>query len=110
MKYYSEKTRNFYDEEKELLKAEKEFDQKQEEKKKAVEEAAKKQEILKAERGVRAKEVEEAFAKANEAKDIATKLLNDFMKDYGSYHSTIKTTKPVSWNSWFFDMFDNLLR
>lgn len=114
MKYYSEKTRTFYDEEKDLVKAEQEYEVKLEQKKLEIEEQKKKEEVLKAERGLRAKEVEEAFAKAEEVKEIATKLLNDFLKDYGSYHSTIKSTKPITTFNWLFDSFnrevDNFLK
>lgn len=72
MKYYSEKLKKLFDKENELQKAEQDFD-----KKEAVE--LKKRE----ERATRAKEVDEAYSHY-------LKLLKDFIKDYGSYHHTIK--------------------
>lgn len=81
MKFYSEKTKKYYDEDKlDLLKADEvKFD-----------EENKKQEVIKAERAERAKAVEDAFKKADQAQKEANKLLNDFVKDYKSFHLTIK--------------------
>ena len=76
MKYMSEITKEFYNSEKECLEAEKIFQEKQE---KAIIEKKKKD----AERSARAKEVEDAYI-------AYKKLLNQFIKDYGSYHQTIK--------------------
>ena len=82
MKYYSESTRLLYDTEKEALEAEKALTEKRE-----AEEKAKAQK--KAERATRAKEVNEALKAADEANVKARNLLNAFLKDYGSYHTTI---------------------
>lgn len=77
MKYYSEKTKKLYDTTEEVVNAEKELE--------AAEQ--KKQELV-AKRKERAKEVEDAFAAANE-------LLNKFIEDYGSFHTTISTGRSL---------------
>lgn len=86
MKYYSEKTRGFYETEEELKAAEKAKDEEilaEKEKRNA--------------RAKRAKEVEEAYLNYQ-------KLLKEFIKDYGSYHMSIKDDRSL------FDMFfDNFL-
>lgn len=83
MKYYSEETKKLYDSEEELAKAEE-----------VVKEAREKREQLlkekKEQRAARAKEVEDAFKEAKEAADKANKLLSEFCKDYGSFHTTLK--------------------
>ena len=83
MKYYSEKTKNFYDTEKELNKAEEKFD---------VALAAEKEK--REQRSARAKEVEEAYKNYQ-------KLLKDFIKDYGSYHMSLTSGDSI------FDYFFN---
>jgi hypothetical protein len=108
MKYYSEILDEKFDTVKDLEKAEKEFEIKQIELKKKREEELKIIEARKAERAIRAKEVEEAFIEANKMREKATELLNKFLKDYGSYHSTIKYSKPFNWNSWFLDCLNDL--
>ena len=72
MKYYSEKLNKVFDKVEDLESAEKEH---------AEKEAQALQ--LREERKVRAKEVEDAYI-------AYKKLLNQFIKDYGSYHQTIK--------------------
>lgn len=105
MKYYSELTKKVYDTP-ELL----------EEAEKAVLEANKEKEKKLAERAERAKAVEAAFEKAQKAKQEANDLLTDFCNDYGSFHTTIKSTdkKPVAdpiinfnncFDKWFKDYF-----
>lgn len=79
MKYYSESLDKFFDKQEDCEKAEVEL----EEKRKAEEQ---KQLTLKNEREARSKEVVEAFKKAREAESEAQKLLNEFVKDYGSFH------------------------
>ena len=86
MKYYSEKTRKLYNTEAELIKAESLL-AKLEAEKVAKEKAAKEQ------RAARAKAVEEALKEANLAKAKATKLLNDFVQDYGSFHTSFSNVK-----------------
>lgn len=73
MKYYSEKLKKLFDTEKEVKEAEKTFDEKE-----TLE--LKKRE----ERATRAKEIDEAY-------EHYLKLLKEFVKDYGSYHHTIKS-------------------
>ena len=75
MKYYSEKTKKFYDTEEAVKAAEKEFDEKELE---AVK--------FKEERAQRAKAVDEAYDAAQKAIANYNKLLNDFIKDYKYYH------------------------
>lgn len=88
MYIYSEKTKKRYGTVEECVKAEEEFD-------KAIAEEKEKKERLANERKERAKEVEEAFKNAND-------LLNKFIKDYGSFHTTYTSdNSPFSW----FDLF-----
>lgn len=83
MKYYSEKTNKLYDNADDLKSAEKDFDKRQ---------AAEKEK--RDMRTKRAKEVENAYK-------AYTQLLNDFIKDYGSYHTTITSndgfTQLLNW-------------
>ena len=72
MKYYSEKLNKVFDKVEDLESAEKEHAEKEVQALK-----------LREERKVRAKEVEDAYL-------AYKKLLNQFIKDYGSYHQTIK--------------------
>ena len=100
MKFYSEITNQLYDE-KELL---------EEAERVALEEKKAKEEKL-AKRAERAKEVEEAYALAADYKKKADELLNEFVKDYGSFHTTIKT--PVRTNTSLTelgDLFDSLFK
>lgn len=85
MKYYSELTKKIYDSENELLEAEK-----------ALTESKDK-------RAARAKEVEEALKVAREAQKKANDLLSAFVKDYGSFKTTVKDA-----NSFFWDWLDFL--
>lgn len=72
MKYYSEKLEKLFETEEELKSAEKARDE---------EEA--KEKVKREQRAERAKEVEEAYKKYIE-------LLNQFVKDYGNYHCSVK--------------------
>ena len=96
MKYYSEITEKVYDTPEELETAEKE-----------VLDEQKAQEEKLAKRAERAKEVEEAYALAADVKEQADKLLNEFLKDYGSFHTTVRNPikKPIS----VFDIFNSAL-
>lgn len=94
MKYFSEKTKLVYDTVSDLTAAEKEYDAKV-----AAENTKKK------EREAKAKRVEEAFKKAHEAQKEANTLLSDFTKEYGSYHTTIKSGDMP-----FDSLFDMLFR
>lgn len=80
MKYFSEITKKVYDSTEELETAEKE-----------VLDEQKAQEEKLAKRAERAKEVEAAYAKAAEEKEQADELLNEFLKDYNSFHMSIRS-------------------
>lgn len=91
MYIYSEKTKKRYETVEECLNAEAEFE-------KALAEEKAHKEKLATERKDRAKEVEEAFKKANT-------LLNNFVKDYGSFHFTFGNetdTNILKFLDWFF--------
>ena len=60
-------------------------------------------------RAKRAKEVETAISAAESAQKKANKLLNDFLKDYGSFHATIKTPKEESYTD-IDSILNNLMR
>ena len=66
----------------------------------ALEEAKAKEAKLSEERKTRAKEIDEARAALVEAEKRYNKLVNAFIKDYGSYHFSYTSTEP--------DAFDNL--
>lgn len=72
MRYYSDKLNKLFDTEEALSKAEQ-----------ALVEEQKRKEQLKTVRAERAKEVEAAIEHANE-------LLEKFIEDYGSYHTSVK--------------------
>ena len=84
MKYYSENLKKVFDTEADCVKAEREYQEKVE-KEKAEEEA------LASARKERAKEVEKAYSDMIAAQKHYTKLLNQFVKDYNSWHMTIST-------------------
>lgn len=110
MKFYSEKTRKFYDEVKALEQEEKDFDKKLkelEDQKKAKEQ---KQEKLNAERQERAKQVEEAFETAKLAKIKANDLLNSFIEDYGKFNYSFRETSlaPINWLDETISLFSTL--
>lgn len=94
--YYSEKLDKYFDSKKECLEAEDTYDKKQ----LLVDQA--KEEKRKA-----AKEVEELYKAAAEAKDKADKALSEFIDKYGSFHTTITdsslTAKPFGLFDLFFD-------
>ena len=82
MKYFSEITGALYDTQEALDKDEAKI--KAAEKAKADAQAKKK-----AERASRAKEVDKALKAADEATEKARKLLDAFLEDYGSYHTSV---------------------
>jgi hypothetical protein len=95
MKYFSEKTKKFYDDEERCKAAEADFDAEQariaEEKKKLAEE-----------RKDRAAEIEAAYKEwqdlekaAYEGKKRFLEMRNAFIKDYGSFHMTVRNTEAV---------------
>ena len=81
MKFYSQLTKKLYDTKEELVEAEAE------------------QTKAKADRAERAKEVTEALKAANEAQKKANELLHQFVKDYGSFKTTIKSDDVGDFNS-----------
>lgn len=94
MKYYSEKLNLLYDSAEELQNAEE----------KATAEEQKKL-ALKSQREERAKAVEQALQAANEAQKKANDLLRDFVKDYGSFHTSLR--EPLEC---IFDAFSNFFK
>lgn len=95
MKYYSDVTRKLYDTVEELSKAEAavaraEQERKAEAEKKKAELAKKQAEQtkLKEQRAARAQEITEAIKVRDEAQKKVNELVNNFVKDYGSYHYT----------------------
>lgn len=100
MKFYSENLHKLFDSEKELKDAE--FKAKKE---KEAEEAKKKE--LVETRKVRAKEVDDARAAVYAAKKEYQKLLNAFIKDYGSYHASYSSNDLALIDD-IFDCFFNL--
>ena len=90
MKFYSEITKKLYDSKDELVKAEV---------------AATK---AKSDREVKAKEVTELLKAANEATKKANDALREFIKEYGSFKTTIKS-EDTGVRSDFWDLFDKLM-
>lgn len=89
MKIYSEKTNKEYKSVDECLAAEAEFDAK------LAAEKAKKEELAAA-RKERAGEVEKAYATMVEAQKTYSKMLKEFVKDYGSFHMTYSSKNGFS--------------
>ena len=95
MKFYSEKLNKVYDTEQACVEAESAHD-------KAIAEAEAKKKALVEERATRAKEVEDLYKAAVEAKKAYDEKLRDFLKDYGSFHATFKNVDPFfSLLDWF---------
>ena len=94
MKFYSEQLNKLFDSAEELKAAEDKVNaaKRAEEEKKAA---------LKAQREERAKEVEEAFKLANEDTKKAYALLKEFLKDYGSFHTTLREPIASIWDNFF---------
>ena len=101
MKYYSEVTKKLYETAKELEAAEQNVKNLQAAKIKA-------EELKKEQRATRAKEVEEALKAATEANKKATKLLKEFTKDYGYYHTSFTTKEDESFDD-FWDVLHSFL-
>ena len=104
--YYSNLLKRVYPSVKELVEAEQKY----------LKEVNAKNELAQ-QKAQRAKEVEEAFKKANEDQVTANKStqeaykkLNAFIKDFGSYHYSFKEEKEVENNpTTFFETFFNNL-
>ena len=106
MKYFSELLNRVYNSEEECIEAEekhkKALAEAEEKRQKAVAEAKAKKEALANERAERAKKIEELYKAAAAAEREYKTALNDFIKDYGSFHATFKTTDPFfSILDWF---------
>lgn len=96
MKFYSEKLDKLFDDAKSLAKAEDEYD---------VRIAAEKAhaEQLATTRKERAKAIEEQYKKVVEARNEYKKLVDDFTKDYGSFHMSVKSNNLADMD--LFDLF-----
>jgi len=99
MKFYSEKTKELYETEADLTKAEVAYDEKHS-----------KELARKKERAEAAKKVEDAFKEADKAKKNAMDLLTQFCKTYGSFRTqidseTLNDIKPSVFSS-IFDLFN----
>ena len=95
MKYYSDILNRLFDSQEDCAKAE-------EAHKAQVAKAEAEKKAKTEKRAARAKEVEEFYKAAVEAKKAYTEKLNAFIKDYGSFHLT--TSEPLSITS-LFDLF-----
>lgn len=105
MQYYSNITKQLYDTPEECEKAEAKVVKAREDKKLAEQKKSE-------ERKVRAKAIEDAYQEFTDAQKIASekrkayqKLLDEFVKDYGSYHATIRSDYTP-----FEDLFFDFLR
>ena len=96
MKYYSETLNKVFENEKECLNAEKEYEAK-------VEEEEKRKKELADSRKIRAKEVEDAYKAIIDAQKHYNNLKNKFVEDFGSFHMTFSTTDDF--HSLFSDLF-----
>ena len=96
MKYYSETLNKVFENEKDCLDAEKEYQAK-------VEEEEKRKKELADSRKVRAKEVEDAYKAIIDAQKHYNELKNKFVEDFGSFHMTFSTTDDF--HSLFSDLF-----
>lgn len=111
MVIFSEKTNKKYASVDECLADEQVFDKEQAERKAAAEKAlaeakAKKEELAKT-RKERAQEVEEAYKSILDAQKNYRKVLDAFVRDYGSFHMTLRTGEgnPFDFFENFFDRF-----
>ena len=84
MKYYSDKTKKLYETVEDLTKAEKAYDEVHAAELKKAEEKRRRAEEIKAARKV-----------LIDAQNAYSKLMNQFIKDYGSYHETYR---DEDWN------------
>ena len=87
MKYYSEQLNTLFDTKEECAAAE-------EKHARAVAEAEAKKKALAEERAGRAKVVDELYKAMVEAKKNYNDALQDFIRDYGSYHFTYRSSDP----------------
>jgi hypothetical protein len=85
MKYFSEKTKKFYENAEDCVAAETAFDEEQAR-------IAAEQKALAESRKERAKEVEDAYKMAEDWRRKYLELRNAFVKDFGSFHMTIRNS------------------
>lgn len=93
MKYYSEKTNKIYETEKELRLAEKDFE-----------------EAKKSKRAEDAKHVEDLYKEAYEAYKVANEAMHKFVKEYGSFHTSITDAALPTTSSLFDYLFDGFFK
>lgn len=101
MKFYSENLHKLFDSEQELTEAETAALKEKEA------EEAKKKELVET-RKARAKEVEAAREAVYAARKEYYRLLDAFLKDYGSYHASYSSNDLASINDIFDCFFNNL--
>ena len=102
MRFYSDVCRQLFDTEKALIEAENKV-------KKANEEKEAAEKAKKAARATRAKEVENALKEANVAQQKAIKLLKEFTKDYGYFHTSYQVTDEETPSLNFLDLVHDFL-
>lgn len=94
MKYYSEDLKKLFDSEDDLVAAEKKSNDERIAKEKKDKE-------LKEARSARAEEIENLIKQRNELNGKINEKINQFAKDYGSFHYSFKDS-----NGWFNDILD----
>lgn len=97
MKYFSEKLNKVFESEKECVEAENKFEL-------AKQEKEEKEKRLTQERKERAREIEEQYKKIMDDRKEYRRLVDDFIRDYGSFHCTFKSSEPVFSDMDFFDL------
>lgn len=102
--FLSEKLNKYFDSEEECNKAEKEHEEKLALVKAEQEKKLELEKQKKAERKERAEAVTQAFKDADEAYKHAKDLLNEFVREYGSFHTSYTTKDLVPTRS-LFDIF-----
>lgn len=95
MKYYSEKTKKLYDTEKEILNAEKSFDEEELKKRATLEAEKARLAKIKENRAERAKEIDELLKQRKNIDDEIDKKIKAFIRDYGSYHRSFTLSDVV---------------
>ena len=98
MKYYSEILKKAFDTEKACITAEKDYFAKMDEEKARKEKLSKQREN-------RAKAIEELFAKRADIDKEIKVALDEFYKDYGSFHISLTSNSPLN----IFDEIFNIL-
>lgn len=97
MKYFSEKLNKVFESEQECVEAENKFEL-------AKQEKEEKEKQLTQERKERAHEIEEQYKKIMDDRKEYRRLVDDFIRDYGSFHCTFKSSEPVFSDMDFFDL------